>query len=92
MTGDWHILSAAVCNRCEDLYPKTDSIVLALHKGPEDGLRIPMSLHKLQEGDRVRCLICGSEYEVRKEWPRNLETGQPAITKEYARRSGWSEW
>ena len=92
MEPDWHIRSLAVCNRCQALHPKTDSIVLAISLGSSVGLKVPLGTQRLNEGDTVYCLQCGTEFEIRKEWPRNLDTGQPAISVEYARRSSWAEW
>jgi len=89
---DWHIRSLAVCNLCEALHPKTDSIVLAISFGSSDGLKVPLGTQRLNEGDTIHCLQCGAEFEVRKGWPRNLETGQPAVSIEYALLSNWAEW
>lgn len=86
MMNDWHIRATAVCNEpdCENQYPDTDEVVVALWCGGE-GLRRPDSYKPTKDGDILLCRNCGTQYEVKAEWPRTIDGGSPAVPRFY----GW---
>lgn len=80
------VRAAAVCSEpgCESKYPDTDEVVVALWYG-SDGLRDPISRKPKADGDFMLCRNCGTQYEVKADWPRSIETSAPAVPKFY----GW---
>lgn len=86
MNQDLHVRATAICNEpdCESHYRTNPDVTIAVWCGGE-GLRRPLSNKPLNDGDLLLCQNCGTQYEVKAEWPRTIETGSPAIPKFY----GW---
>ena len=87
MDPGWQIRAAAVCNEpdCESQYRTNPDVTVAVWCGG-DGLRRPGTFKPLNNGDLLICQNCGTQYEVKAEWPRDIEIGSPAIPKFY----GWT--
>ena len=82
----WHIRCVAVCNKsdCESQYRTNPDVTIAVWCGG-DGLRRLGTLKPLNDGDLLLCQNCGSQYEMKAEWPRFIAYGSPAVPKFY----GW---
>ena len=79
MTQDTQVRAAAVCNEpdCKSEYPESVDVVIALWCGGE-GVRRPLNKAPLKDGEFLLCQNCGTQYEVKAEWLRSIESGAPA--------------